>query len=119
MLTMAEIAEIGKRIREIREQKKLSRQQLASLAGISLSALYSYEKGNMVPGADVLARLAEVLSVSSDYLLNLTDDPTPRVRELPPHQLLLSIMETVPDDLRRLSQRLLEIADEIEKYVKG
>ena len=74
---------IGQRLRETRLQRGLSQQEAASRAGISMNSLYHYEKGNKVPSAVVLARLAEVLNVSTDYLLGLTDDPSPKSGELP------------------------------------
>ena len=74
---------IGQRLRETRLQRGLSQQEAASRAGISMNSLYHYEKGNKVPSAVVLARLAEVLNVSTDYLLGLTDDPSPKSGGLP------------------------------------
>ena len=66
---------IGKRIRELRESLKMTRNQLAEKVGISTSMLYYYEKEQKVPSAEVLARICEVLDISADYLLGLIDEP--------------------------------------------
>jgi repressor LexA len=63
--------DIGKIIRRLREEKKISRQELAEKANISLSGLYFYEKGEKIPSAEILLKLALALEVSSDKLLGI------------------------------------------------
>ncbi len=48
--------------------------QLAAAVGVSPSAISHYEAGDRTPGADTLIRLADVLSVSTDYLLGRSAD---------------------------------------------
>ena len=110
---------IGQRLREVRLQRGLSQQEAASRAGISMNSLYHYEKGNKVPSAVVLARLAEVLDVSADYLLGLTDDPAPKDRKFDltaylPNEILLT-----PKELKKIGQRLIEIAERLERIFKA
>lgn len=72
---------IGKRVKALREECGLSQGQLAARAGFTRSQISHIEKHE---GAGVQAvavdRLAAVLHTTSNYLLGLTDDPTP----LPP-----------------------------------
>ena len=70
-------AEIGSRIRETRVSKGLSQLDLAKNAGTHQSNLSGWERGRRDIFAWTLARLAVALGVSTDYLLHLTDDPTP------------------------------------------
>jgi transcriptional regulator with XRE-family HTH domain len=63
------------RLKLIRENRQLSLQDLALRVGVSLKQIWRYEMGENVPSADVLKRIAQELSVSSDYLLGLIDDP--------------------------------------------
>lgn len=41
---------------------------------------FIWESGETVPSSDTLADLAEALNVSADFLLGLTDDPTPHIQ---------------------------------------
>ncbi len=60
---------IGKRIKTTRKNHKMTQVQLADKAFISESYLALIELDKRHPSTDVIIRLAEVLNVSSDYLL--------------------------------------------------
>lgn len=59
----------GDRIREIREAKGLTQDQLSKLAGISKSFLSDVENNNKNLSSQGLLRIAEALGASVDYLL--------------------------------------------------
>ena len=61
-------AEFGYRLTHSRAIKKMTRQQVANRANISLSALAAYERGENAPPIDVTERLANILDVSLDWL---------------------------------------------------
>lgn len=61
--------EVGKRICGARKEKGLERAQLAEQAEIPYSTLRGYEYGTNEPSAGRLARLADVLAVSVDWLV--------------------------------------------------
>lgn len=67
----------GKRLRSVREQRGLSQQQLADRVGTARVTITMYEAGEREPNFEMLSKLAEVLEVSTDYLLGRTDDPRP------------------------------------------
>ncbi len=79
----------GNRIRELREAKGISGTKLAEMIGISPQYLYDLERGEKRLNEETIARLTEVLKVSADYLLGLSD------------QLQLSIWDrdTPPTDM--------------------
>ena len=56
-------------LRALREAKGLSQQQLSALAGLSQSVIAKTEKGKNSPGSEVLAKLAQALDCTTDYLL--------------------------------------------------
>lgn len=60
---------VGKRIREIREKQRISREELASMVEITPKFLYEVENGKKGISARNLYKIAVVLSVSCDYLL--------------------------------------------------
>lgn len=59
---------------EIRIRKKLSQSDLAKAIGVHHSQVGRYEKKGAIPSADVLARIANTLEVSSDFLMNGTTE---------------------------------------------
>lgn len=67
----------GDRLRRIREESNLTQDELAEMLGIGALQIHRYENEKTEPNGDIIAALAKSLSISSDYLLGLTDDPTP------------------------------------------
>ncbi len=66
------------RIRAIREDRDLSQKMVAEAIGIT-QRKYSYlETGTQQWTDELLVRLAAYYNTSVDYLLCLTDDPSPR-----------------------------------------
>lgn len=81
----------GDRLRAARQQKKYTQEHLARLLDLGLRQIARYETGKNDPTGDVLRRMADLLEVSTDYLLGRTDDPivpaqsgdlTPQEREI-------------------------------------
>jgi len=68
---------LGEKIATLRREKNLRQEDLAKLLGVSRQTISNYEKGERHPDPQMLSRLARFFNVSSDYLLDLTDDPTP------------------------------------------
>lgn len=65
---------IGNRIKELRNQKKLTQADLAALVGLTYIQIGRYEIGKSVPSSDVLQKLAPALDTTSDYLINGSHD---------------------------------------------
>lgn len=65
--------EFGKRLLEIRKEKKLSQGELAKMVGIHANVLGRYERGEARPFVEMAAKLAEALEVSLDYLVGNSD----------------------------------------------
>ncbi len=62
-------AQIGERIRELREVQNYTREVFAEKAGISSKFLYEIETGKKGFSADTLCRISKALSVSCDYIM--------------------------------------------------
>jgi transcriptional regulator with XRE-family HTH domain len=71
----------GDRLRQLRRARHTSADQLARYTGLTVYHIYRLERGDRphVWGTTV-GRLALVLQTTTDYLLNLTDDPQPAPR---------------------------------------
>ncbi len=63
----------GQRLKELREDKKLSQRQLAKTLGTSQPNLQRWEKGLFEPDQNTMIVIAEYFGVSADYLLGLED----------------------------------------------
>lgn len=68
----------GQRIKEIRRQVSGNQTELGRIIGTGKSHVSEIEKGLACTTAEGLAVRCEHYQVSSDYLLGLSDDPTPR-----------------------------------------
>lgn len=61
--------EIDAKMRRLRTQRDMSQTALAKQLGVSKSVVSSYENGVNLPPYDVLVKLSQIFSVSTDYLL--------------------------------------------------
>lgn len=62
---------IAQRIKELRESAHLTQQELAKKISISRSTLAGYESENKQPSFQVLAQIAAVFKVPTDYILGV------------------------------------------------
>ncbi|HRE49034.1 MAG TPA: helix-turn-helix transcriptional regulator [Aggregatilineales bacterium] len=63
------------RLRATREEKGMSQVELSRRTGISNVVINRYEGGRSEPSIGNLVKFAEVLGVSTDYLLGLSHTP--------------------------------------------
>ena len=71
-----------KRIRDLREDKDWTQKQIAQMLGMSQTGYSKYETGENDIPTQILIKLAEIHNTSVDYLLELTDIPTPSTKKL-------------------------------------
>ena len=64
---------LGKRLRELREEKRYTQRQLAELLHLNSVTYLHYEKEQLEPPLSLLADIAIFYNVSVDYLLGLKD----------------------------------------------
>lgn len=57
------------RLYELRKESGLTAQHMADKLGLSLRAYQFYESGDREPSLQTLVKIADVLMVSTDYLL--------------------------------------------------
>ena len=62
----------GENLKSIRQLCHLTQNKLASMAGLSATAITKYEKGQRLPSAENLSKIASALNLSGDTLLNGT-----------------------------------------------
>ena len=65
------------RIKELREDKDMSQEKLSKLLNIGQQTLSQYESNKRKLPIDLLEKYAVIFKVSVDYIMGLTNDPTP------------------------------------------
>lgn len=65
---------LGQKIKKARMQKKLSQSELAEAADVYQKNVSRYEQDTTVPSATALKKIADVLGVTTDYLLSERDE---------------------------------------------
>lgn len=66
-------ANLGQRLKELREEKGLTQKQLSEELGINSVTYLHYEKEQREPPLSLLADIAKFYGVSVDFLLGLSD----------------------------------------------
>ncbi|WP_149931849.1 LexA family protein [Acinetobacter oleivorans] len=61
---------LGTRLKNLRKSRKLTQQQVADAIGVSKTSVIYWEKDENLPKHDSLMTLAQILGVTSDYLLS-------------------------------------------------
>ena len=63
----------GKRLAEVRKDKKISQDEMGKLVGVHGAVIGRYERDEVKPSIEMATQLAQVLEVSLDYLVGNTD----------------------------------------------
>lgn len=68
----------GQRLLEIRKQNNETQSELGKILDLAKGRISDMENGRNTTTVDKIFLICEHYKVSSDYLLGLSDDPTPR-----------------------------------------
>lgn len=63
------------RIKQAREQRGITQKMLAIKLGIAQTTVSGWENGAKRPSVDTIVRLSQILGVTTDYLLEVSDVP--------------------------------------------
>lgn len=108
---------LGTRIADLRRKKNWTQQELATKLQMSTSSIAMWEVGKRDPDSDMLAKLASLFDVSTDYLLGRTNDPT-TIREVTGHDQNLGKIVDSLARARDLDDEDYEvIADHVERLL--
>lgn len=101
-----ECVEVGKRISKLRKNLGLTQEKLAEQADISIQFLVQLEHGKKTMTIATLRKLCAALSVSTEYLVNGTED-------FPCCEEVKSILAPLSDDDRTHVIKLLSACTKI------
>ena len=74
---------LGDKIREIRLAKKISQVELAKTLNVTKQSVSNWENENIQPSIEMLSKISDALSVTTDYLLSKEEKRVIDVTGLP------------------------------------
>jgi transcriptional regulator with XRE-family HTH domain len=69
----------GERLKQLRNGQGISQSELASITGLHYTQIGRYEKGKSLPAQEVLRKLADLFSVSIDFLVEGSSEDSAKV----------------------------------------
>ena len=96
---MYNVAEVGARLKGLREDKGMSQYELADAIGISRESIARYETGKRGITVEVLDIYSDYFNVSVEYIMYGTDEKRTINREL---QQLMIMLGNVPEGQQEL-----------------
>jgi transcriptional regulator with XRE-family HTH domain len=103
---------IGSKIRQLREEAGMSREDLAHKLEISYWALSKYETEDRMPDYELIGRIATQFNVSVDYLLGRTNIKDP-IETIAAHRSD-DPMDELPEEARKSLEEFKEYI--LKKY---
>lgn len=91
------------RIKELRLSLGKTQIEFARKLFVSKQCVCNWENGNVMPSVDMLAKIADTFSVSTDYLLGINERLTLDVTGLTSEQVLH--IQTIVNDLKSANSK--------------
>ena len=89
---------LNENIKQLRLARNLSQVDLAKALGVTKQSISNWENNNIQPSIDMLIRLAQFFSVSTDCILGLNHRKYIEISELTDRQL--AHISAIIDDIR-------------------
>ena len=106
--------EFSVRLKELRVDNDMSQTELAEKLNFKASAISKYEKGITQPSIDTLKSLAEIFSVTVDYLIGMSDIKNPYSNsQITPNEadLIEHFRQLTYENKIRIDERIKTMAD--------
>ncbi len=112
--------EFGERLRALREEKNLTREDLARKLSVSYSAVSKYETNVRFPDKGALMNLADLFDVSLDYLLCRSEirETADNILKKSKERFLVSAPEKAYNTDEDLTPEALEEIEKFKEYVQ-
>lgn len=104
---------LGKKIRSLRRQQKITQERLAEMSGMTVNYLSKIERGSVSNiSAEKLSKIAATLNVSMDELFNDNAD-NPSKTQNRPNQHILQVMlkKLPPEEAEKFCKFFIEAID--------
>lgn len=103
----------SERLMFLLENADMTQTELAEKIGISKQSLYKYLRCGCEPKAEIIAKMALVLHTTADFLVGLTNDYSPAVRDGKAEndkendlKLIASFRKLSPENQIRIEERI-------------
>lgn len=103
----------SERLAKLMSLRGLTQKDLARKANITESAISYYVKGVRTPSGEILARMAETLSTTTDYLLGRTEDYVVPTENKELKYLQRNLGKLDPERLKKAEGMLRAVFDDI------
>lgn len=112
--------EFGERLRDLREEKELTRADLAKKLNVSYSAVSKYETNVRFPDKEALTDLADFFDVSLDYLLCRSDirETAEKILNKSKARFLVSAPERAYNTDEDLTPEAIEEIEKFKEFVQ-
>lgn len=112
--------DFGLRIRKLREQRKMSQEELGRRVGRSKPVISNYENNIKIPPLEVLVQIAAIFNVSLDYLVGIDKTEMISIENLTKQQQeviheLISVFKDTSPKHSGLSKRQQKILNTLMK----
>lgn len=89
---------LNQRLRALRQGQNISQVELARRLGVTKQSVSNWENDNIQPSIEMLVKLAQAFSVSTDYLLGIDQGEYLEVSGLKPEEI--AHIRQIVEDLR-------------------
>lgn len=103
---------------QLLQNNGISSYKLTKDTGINNSLISKWKKGSSTPSADMLVKLSDYFNVSVDYLLGMTENPSPPKKGFSETDRLNYDISTLsPDDRKKAEEyiQLLKTREDFER----
>lgn len=109
---------LGERISFLRDNMEMTQKELAEKIGITPMTLAKYTKDLNEPRSSIIAKMAQTLNTTSDYIIGLTNDYSSSCIESDSHQnkreqdLVFNFRKLSEKDKIRVEERILTLLED-------
>ena len=106
---------IGERIAYLRDLNSVKQKELAEKIGVTKATMSKYENNLNIPNADILAKIADALSTSTDYITGRTNRITSyncTVQKYSTEKLFNIILQLNDENKIRIYERALTLLEQ-------
>ena len=102
---------IGEQIKKLRTARNMSQVGLARMIGVTKQSVSNWENNNILPSIDMLIKIADFFSCTTDYLLEIDDKrKVIEVNDLTIEQI--AHIQMIVNDYKKLNAQLKTMAGE-------
>lgn len=101
----------GERLRELRKRRRMNRDELGDILGVSGNAITSYETGKRNPRKEVIDKMCEFFDVRYDWLTGASDFKTDKEVEVKLQRFTSAIVVDEYEDERKVRNDELDLLE--------